>query len=105
MSQLLSDDEINSLLVAFDEPLADDAFSRPRRRIRESKATIGTTLADIARKNTVAKKVSKEPDYLHVTLIQGVTYFSSPGSTVLHPEHHARGIFNFSKIRGFIRSK
>ena len=105
MSNLLSQDEIKTLLLAFDE--SDEGvsdFARPRAKVESTKTIVGTTLADIARQNVRRKKVVNEPDYLHITMVGGQKYYSCPGSTVLHPESNARSIFDFSKIRGFISS-
>ena len=104
MAQILSADEIDSLLISLSDSPASTTQSaaRPTRsRGGSSPIPMGTTLADIGRQNT-RRKPSKSPDYLHVTSIQGEAYYSSPGSTVLHPESHARKIYDFDKIRGFI---
>ncbi len=88
---LLSNKEINLLLNNFDDPT-----------VNTSTVATGASLADIAKRNT--KKIVNEPDYLHVKIIQGQKYYSCPGSTVWHPEIHAKKLFAFSKIRGFIPS-
>lgn len=101
MASLLSEEEINSLLTAFDQPtITTTPFSAPRAKVKNTR--VGATLADIARRNST--KQSKEPDYLHLTIIDGENYYSSPGSTVMHPEQHAKTVFDFSKIRGLVRN-
>lgn len=100
MSDVLSQEEIDALLsgASFDdEPILEtkSAPKAPRREVESVKIDVSQFMHSGGQKVVAS---------LHTYTIEDNIFYCEPGSTVLHDEQYARSLYNFDRVRHFVRA-